>query len=164
MADRIFFDSETTRKAYLGKHCFDLLNLSSEQAAEVYLQVGLVIPLEVSSTLQYIHRQGTLSVADIAKALKLPHQLATQRVDKLANAGLVRRKPDPKDKRRFCLQLTKKGREQAELLKQCMEDIAQVYETMFKEIGCDLSKMLPAATAALKSVPIAERLERKSKR
>ena len=108
MAEREFFDSRTTRKAYLGKHCFDLLTLSSEQAADVYAQRGLQIPLEVSSTLQYIHRQEALSVADIAKGLKLPHQLATQRVEKLSKAGLVRRKPDPKDKRRFFLQLTER--------------------------------------------------------
>ena len=162
MPDREFFDSEITRKAYLGKHCFDLLSLSSEQAAEVYAQRGLSIPLEVSSTLQFISRNDALSVADIAKALSLPHQLSTQRVEKLANAGLLRRKPDPKDKRRVCLQLTKKGREQADLLDQCMADIARVYERMFEDIGCDLSVMIPAATAALKAVPIAARLSNES--
>ncbi len=164
MADRKFFDSNTTRKAYLGKHCLDLLTLSSDQAAEVYAQRGLAIPLEVSSTLQYLHRQGSLSVADIAKALNLPHQLASQRVEKLAKAKLVRRKADPNDKRRFQLLLTEKGREQAELLEQCMADIARIYEELFQEIGCDLSETLPAATAALQSVPIAERLARESKR
>lgn len=167
MANRAFFDCETTKKAYLGKHCFDLMTLSSEQVAEVYAQRGLLIPLEVSSTLQYVHRNEPLSVADLAKALKLPHQLASQRVEKLSKAGFVRRKPDPNDGRRFHLQLTKTGREQAERLEQCMADMARVYEEMFNEIGCDLSEMLPAATAALRSEPIAERLTKtlvKSKR
>lgn len=163
MTNRDFFDSEVTRKAYLGKHCYDLLSLSSEQAAVVYENRGLKIPLEVSSTLQYLDRQGPMSVADIAKYLKMPHQLATQRVEKLSKAGLVRKKPDPSDKRRFALHLTKKGREQARILEQCMADIAKVYEKMFHEIGCDLSEMLPAATSALRSVPIADRLAKKSK-
>ena len=158
MSSREFFDSRTTRTAYLGKHCFDLLTLSSEQASEVYAQRGLLIPLEVSSTLEYIHRRKSLSVADLSKALRLKHQLVTQRVEKLVKAGLVKRKPDPNDNRRYILQLNKKGREQADLLQQCMKDIASIYEQMFEEIGCDLSDKLPAATAALQSKSIAERL------
>ena len=156
-----FFDSEVTRKAYLGKHAFDFMSMAARQATVIYVERGLIFPMEVSSTLQYLNRQGALSVADIARALDLPHQLATQRVEKLIKLSLVVRKPDPRDARRSMLKLTQKGRSQAKLLEKCMKDVAELYQELFDEINCDLSKILPTATNALRQHPLSDRLARK---
>jgi DNA-binding MarR family transcriptional regulator len=53
-----------------------------------------------------------LGVGEIAKALLIRHNSAVELVDRLADAGLVRRQPDPSDGRRSLVALT----EQAERL------------------------------------------------
>jgi DNA-binding MarR family transcriptional regulator len=57
------------------------------------------------------HPDG-LGVGEIARALLIRHNSAVELVDRLADAGLVRRQPDPTDGRRSLVTLT----EQAEKL------------------------------------------------
>lgn len=78
-----FANTEILRKAYLGKHAQNLLFLSSGQVADVYLDRGITIPVRLSSTLQFISQQSGASLADIARALEIPHQLISQRTEKL---------------------------------------------------------------------------------
>lgn len=47
-----------------------------------------------------------LGVGEIAKALLIRHNSAVELVDRLADAGLVRREPDPADGRRSLVMLT----------------------------------------------------------
>lgn len=153
------FENGDLHKAYLGKHANELVLVSSQQVAEVYRQRGLMIPVEVSSTLQYLGDQPKPSMADMARDLAVPHQLVAQRVKKLINIGCVKRRPDPNDARRTQLVLTAKGRQQHKLLVQAMADTAVVYQTLYDEIGCDLPAMLCAAIKALKDRPLSQRFE-----
>lgn len=54
-------------------------------------------------------REDGLSVGDIARILALRHHSAVGLVDRLAKAGLARRRPDPSDGRRVRVALTRKG-------------------------------------------------------
>jgi DNA-binding MarR family transcriptional regulator len=51
------------------------------------------------------------SPSELASELELSSGAMTSRLDKLEEAGLVRRRPDPKDRRGVQLELTDKGRE-----------------------------------------------------
>jgi DNA-binding MarR family transcriptional regulator len=49
------------------------------------------------------------SVSDLAEALQVRHHAAVGLVDRCERAGLVRRAPDPKDRRQVRVSLTEKG-------------------------------------------------------
>ncbi len=139
------------RKAYLGKLALDLVHLSSEQVLAVYAERGLLIPVEASSTLSYLNQHDNSALSNIGAALEIPHQLAAQRVSKLMQLGLLKKRPDKNDGRRSVLELSKLGKQQAEILLQCMEDMAVIYEQIYREIECDLPAKLQSAIDALKN-------------
>ncbi len=147
------------KKAYLGKLAQDLLHLSSNQVIEVYAQRGIEIPVEVSSTLNHLYNNENVALADVATALDIPHQLASQRIQKLMRRDLVEKQSDPKDMRRSVLTLTSKGQQQAVLLIECMNDMAIIYGALYEEIGCDLPQVLKEAIDALKNKSLTDRFK-----
>ncbi|MEM8547086.1 MAG: MarR family transcriptional regulator [Pseudomonadota bacterium] len=148
---------ELNRKAFLGKAAQDLLTLSSAQVAVVYEQRGLDIPVEVSSTLLFLNQHERSVLTDVATALDIPHQLAAQRVAKLGRRGLIAREKDSEDRRRAYLTLTPAGRAQAQVLEQCMADMAVIYDELYREIDCDLPTKLLQAIDSLKRCDLATR-------
>jgi len=94
-----FINSETTRKAYLGKAAQSLILTSSDQVREIYELRGLVIPVRVSSTLEIINRKPGISLSEIGRALGIPHQLVAQRTGILLKMSLIEKRPDKKDRR-----------------------------------------------------------------
>ena len=159
MNTKSFNNTGTNKQAFLGKSAQDLVFLSSEQVLEIYQQRNIIIAVEVSSTLQYLYQNNNSALADIATALDLPHQLVAQRTAKLLKLQLIEKHPDPQDKRRTILELTDLGRQQAELLVQCMQDMALVYGQLYQEINCDLPQKLQDAIQALKHKPLTQRFE-----
>lgn len=148
---------ELNNKAYLGKLAQDLLLLSSNQVMEVYAQRGIDIPVEVSSTLNHLYNNDNVALANVAMALDIPHQLASQRIKKLLKLNLVKKQGDPNDMRRSVLTLTEKGQQQAILLIECMNDMAIIYDAVYQEIGCDLPEVLNSAINALKGKSLINR-------
>src|SRR3954447_4986163 len=53
-----------------------------------------------------------MSAGDLSRALMLSSGAMTNRLDRLERAGLVRRCPDPKDRRGVLVELTDRGRDQ----------------------------------------------------
>lgn len=147
------------RTAFLGKAAQDLLHLSSEQVAVIYKRRGLVVPVEVSSTLLYLSQHEHVVLTDVSTALDIAHQLAAQRVAKLSKLELLEKRSDPGDRRRAYLQLTRAGLEQARILERCMVDMSVVYGRLFEEIGCDLAGKLNEAIDALKHRDLAARID-----
>jgi DNA-binding MarR family transcriptional regulator len=68
------------------------------------------ISLSQVSVLKRLDRQGPHAIADLARLDKITHQSVTASVDALADRGLVRRVPDPRDRRRKLVTLTSDGR------------------------------------------------------
>lgn len=60
-----------------------------KQAAPVYEQFGLTIPVITSSTLCIIAEYKKASLLKVTSALKISHQLAAQRVKTLLQLGIV---------------------------------------------------------------------------
>jgi len=159
-----FIADSHVEDAYLGKHALRLTAATSEQMQVVYSQRGIDIPLEVSSVLHYLYKNDGASLANCSKALAIKHQLCAQRVSKLMKLGLVRKQPDPEDARRTQLVLTKDGLSQAELLVSCMEDTAEIYRDLFKEIECDLTEAIGSALAAIQRKTLSDRFAQKFSR
>lgn len=156
-----FLNSETTRKAYLGKHAQNLILTSSNQAQSVYQERGIIIPVSASSVLQFLCQNEGASLADISRALEIPHQLVAQRIEKLIKLALLKKEPDPSDKRRSGFFLTNHGTDQARRLIVCMVDMAAVYDDLYDEIGCDLAQVLLNAIKALEGNSLASRFSSK---
>lgn len=156
-----FVSSNTIKSAYLGKHAHDLLFKSSEQVESVYLMRGIIIPVIVSSLLQYLSDHEGASLTEIGRALGVPHQLVAQRINKLKNLSLIERRADPGDGRRFGFFLNSHGEEQARRLKACMEDMALIYEDLYQEIECDLAQKLLEAVGSLETRSLKERFAEK---
>ncbi|MEM9171041.1 MAG: helix-turn-helix domain-containing protein, partial [Pseudomonadota bacterium] len=95
-----FFRDDRDRRAFLGKGLQDLFFLLNAQMGVVYRDRGVVIPVELSSTLRFVERCGPVSISQIAAGLAASHQLISLRVATLAELRLVDGRPDATDRRR----------------------------------------------------------------
>jgi DNA-binding MarR family transcriptional regulator len=68
-------------------------------------------PAPQLAVLGRLDREGTASVSDLAAAERMRPQSMAQTVHDLEAAGLVSRRPDPDDRRRFFVELTPAGGE-----------------------------------------------------
>ncbi|MBW3590644.1 MAG: MarR family transcriptional regulator [Actinobacteria bacterium] len=69
---------------------------------------------------------GAPSVSDLAKHLLLRHNSAVELVDRTAQAGLIRRLPDPEDHRSVRLELTEEGMDRLRALTQAhLEELSR---------------------------------------
>jgi DNA-binding MarR family transcriptional regulator len=71
-------------------------------------------PIHHGAVLGRLDREGPASVSDLAAAEKVRPQSMAQTVSELEGQGLVGRRPDPEDKRRAIVELTRDGRKALE--------------------------------------------------
>jgi DNA-binding MarR family transcriptional regulator len=77
--------------------------------------------------LSALRRQGSpflLAASELAQAGRLTSGAMTNRIDRLEQAGLVRRLPDPQDRRRVLVQLTEAGLKRVDLATKARFDTA----------------------------------------
>lgn len=68
------------------------------------------LPVSQATVLSRLEREGACSVSDLAGAEGMRPQSMAQTVADLESDGLVRRRPDPHDRRRALVELTPVGR------------------------------------------------------
>ena len=91
--------------------------------------VGLTgIQYTVLISVGHLERSGEVSVSRIAEVLHVSGAFVTIECGKLLKQGLLTKRPDPKDRRRVCLGITRKG---AELLERLAPIQAQVNDVLF---------------------------------
>lgn len=152
-----FIDQHPQQYAFVGNQIARLLDLIDAQSIDFLQDAGISLPSRAVSTVILINERGQISTADIAKELKQPHQLATQRVETLIDLGLIDRIADPDDRRRKILTLTEKGKEETAKLHKRLADGDRIFLRLFDEIECDLSAATLRAIDALQQSPIAAR-------
>lgn len=73
----------------------------------------------------FMIREGTISPASIAQRLGISRAVVTGLLDRLEERGLIRREPDPGDRRRLCIAMTAAGQDASERLgREVVDDLA----------------------------------------
>ncbi len=159
MPKKYYLDTHPLKNAFVANRLDRLADLIGEQGELMLRDVGIEFPSRAISTVMLIGERGGISTADIAVALRQPHQLVTQRVTLLIEAGALDRIADPNDGRRKILMLTDKGAKQYDQLMIQLKKVDRVMAALFQEIGYDLSQVAALAIEALKRNSILERLK-----
>lgn len=102
---------DTTAMEVFGR-VFRLARLGGDEVGRVYAQHGIGRPeFDVLATLRRSGPPYELSPGALAAAMMMSSGGTTARLDRLEQDGLVRRSPDPDDRRGVLVDLTDKGRE-----------------------------------------------------
>ena len=103
-------DLDTTAMALFGR-VFRLARRAGDEVAQVYAKYGIGRPeFDVLATLRRSGRPYELSPGALAASMMISSGGTTARLDRLERAGLVRRSPDPHDRRALVVGLTDQGR------------------------------------------------------
>ena len=157
-----FVDMHATRDAFLGNRLARLVDQIADEGEALFRERGLSFRSTSASTVLLMSERKDLSIADIARELRQPHQLASQRVEALMGLGLAASRPDPSDRRRKVLRLTRKGAREAAILRTCLDDAAAAFRALFDEIGVDVPAVMDKVSDALRRASLSERIAKDS--
>lgn len=109
-----------------------------------------------TKVLLLIQKEGPVKAADIAEFFSLAPRTVTDTVDGMERQGLVRREPDPKDRRVKRIHLTDAGREalaatepmRQDLVRQVMGALSEGEQAQFHHLLQKLEKAVVAEEAA----------------
>jgi len=153
-----YIDAHPRHRAFLANQLSRLVDMIAGQGDDLLSSAGLSIPARAVSSILLIGERTQVSTADIAKTLKQPHQLGTQRVDILISLGLVDRLDDPSDGRRKILTLTRKGKMELRVLETCLHDAERAFQDLYEEMECNLSAVTQRAMELLSTKTILDRV------
>lgn len=136
-----------------------LAELIIEQASEITEAHGITAPITAISTIFFLTDTGSVTVAELAEALGVTHQMTTQRANTLEKLGLIYRKPNPQDKRAKTIHLTKLGMKEDKLLRSIMRDLNLIFDQLNEEVGCELMSKIRLAELALVEKSLVKRLK-----
>lgn len=152
-----FSNQIKSNSAFVAKSVFDLHCLIQGQSEELYIKKEMGFPVWASSALLFLSGVENASIMQIAQALNLSHQLASQRVKILLKLELVDGVQDDNDKRRTLYHLTPKGQEKSEILNLYCLDAAQAFRDLSDEIDVDIQSVLNSAITALQNKSFGKR-------
>ncbi len=158
MDSQNYLASHPLRRAFIANLFDRAANFISAQGELLLQDQDLSFPSRASSAVLFVGERESASAADIASALQLPHQLATQRVELLLNVRVFERIADPKDGRRKILKLTAKGVSEYHRLTNVLDEASQAFAELFDEIECDLQRKVEHLIAALSDRSVSERV------
>jgi DNA-binding MarR family transcriptional regulator len=115
----------------------------------LWLHVDLSMPQ--LKALIVLHHRGTVRVGEVAHMLTMSPNTTTAVLDRLEDQGLIRRRPDPTDRRAVLVALTERGGEWvAELLSASAQDFGEVLEQLSLS---DLRALHQGVTALSRALP-----------
>ena len=150
---------ETLNSAFLAHFSRRLSDLIIDQGTKLLEQKGIVTPTTAISTIYFLDKNSKVTLADLAKALDVTHQMVTQRIQTLEKLGLVYRQANPEDKRAKTLHLTELGAEEAIKLKPFTKQVSAAFDSLNEQLGCDLMAKIREAELALIEKPMSKRIE-----
>ncbi|MEP6784756.1 MAG: MarR family transcriptional regulator [Sphingomonadales bacterium] len=142
---------------FLGRAAEQLSSLIEEQSEFVFRKNGIVIPVKSCSLITVLADLGSATASDIARTLKVSHQLVLQKLPKLLKLGLVEEGEDPQDGRKRTFSLTADGMIQLKRFQACCDLILGAYDELFAEVG-DIFHLTSKAIAALGERTIDQRI------
>lgn len=144
-------------RPFLARRLSQLHDLLAEQGQELMNETGVDLDARLGSVFYRVATRPGLSVAELADELGLSHQLATYRIKKLVDAGLVTQLRDPQDRTRSVLRTTDAAGPMVDTLQTVMGKLDRVYAELFEELGVDVLDLATRAQAALKTQSLLER-------
>ena len=154
---------EKLSPGYLAHYCRRLSNLIIEQSSQILNELGVITPTASISSLIFLKSNNPVSVAALAEALGVSHQMATQRVNQLEKLGLVERIHSKGDKRVKQISLTQLAQREIKLLKPFVAQVDRVCAELNQEIDCELMPILRKAELALLERPLNQRINSRRK-
>lgn len=154
---------ENLSPAYLGHYCRRLSNVIVEQSSEILNEMGIVTPSASISAITYLHMNSPISVANLAEALGVSHQMATQRVNQLEKLGLIQRIHLEGDKRVKQVILTPLAKSEVKRLKPFTKKVDSIFLELEKELNCQLMSGLRKAELSLLDKPLSQRVKTRGK-
>lgn len=135
-----------------------LSDLIDGQTRQAYADQGIEFEQRWFGVLMQIIIHKTVSVSDIADALRISHVSVSQSCTSLIKAGLVNKVKDPNDKRRSILSLTDEGQDFSAKLRPLWDALNDVAVALDKEAG-GVVDILARLETALTQTSIAERVK-----
>ncbi|MEO1250841.1 MAG: MarR family winged helix-turn-helix transcriptional regulator [Pseudomonadota bacterium] len=153
-----FVDRHAFMHAFLGNRLERAVNVITAQGGALLKERKCAIAPAAASTLLFISEQPGCSMADIAGALRMPHQVIAQRLEALEELNFIVRKADPNDGRRKVLVLTAKGKQEARRLRGVLHDANRALQALNDELGFDASDGALRLIEALERLSMSERV------
>lgn len=97
-------------------------------------QTQVPLPLNQFGVLCVLMDTQGLTITDINRQLNISKQQMTNIIDKLVSAGYVSKEPDPVDRRRLVITISRKGKK---LLEEHMEQFRQRFESHAQNLTRD---------------------------
>ena len=97
-------------------------------------QTQVPLPLNQFGVLCALMDTQGLAIIDLSRQLNISKQQMTNIIDKLVSAGYVSKEPDPVDRRRLVITISRKGKK---LLEEHMEQFRQRFESHAQNLTRD---------------------------
>jgi DNA-binding MarR family transcriptional regulator len=149
---------EKLSNTYLSHFCRRLADLINEQGSEIIAEMKLDTPSTAISTVLFLDKIKTSTVANLAVELGVSHQMATQRINALEKLKLVTRQSSPLDKRAKFVMLTQKGQTEVTKLIPFTIKMNQAFNGLESELACELTQFIRKAEIALLKTPLKQRI------
>jgi len=152
------FDYDRFGAAFVDMRLHRLRVLITEQSDELFRERGIEASSAAASVLLLLLERKHASITQIAEALGYSHQLINHRLKQLEALGLLARIVDARDRRKWLVKLTAKGRAEANRVAGILPLIASAFDALFARAGIDLSAALEDARADLVSTSLSARV------
>ena len=149
---------ESLGNEYLAHFSRRLSDLIIEQASVILQEAQLVTPTTAISSILFLANEKDVTVAALADALGVSHQMATQRINALEKLKLLQRVEDQEDKRAKKIVLTELGKQEAAFLTPLTHQLKSAFDSLEAELDCSLTKVIRSAELALVAKPLKSRL------
>ncbi|MGJ8662154.1 MAG: MarR family winged helix-turn-helix transcriptional regulator [Marinicella sp.] len=143
-----------TFMSHFARRLADLIN---EQGAEVLEQLELTTPVTSISTMQYIYQNSEITATDLAQALQVTHQMATQRINKLIQLKLLKRVANTENQKSKQIKLSPLGEIEINSLQPFINKMQLIFTQLEAETGIKLTQALFKAETSLRNKPLKDR-------
>lgn len=151
---------KSLENAFLAHFSRRLSDLIIEQCSNHLKNLGITTPATAVSSIYFLADNDNVTVADLAEALDVTHQMATQRSNQLEKMGLIYRKPKPGDMRAKTIHLSESGIEESRKLRPFTKSLSAVFDEINEQIECELMVKIRQAELALIEKPLFQRIEK----